>query len=119
MTIVFQRRDTRSRARITPLAPWSAFASSLLLLTYLAFVGEAIGCNYVLDGHAHHGNTQSETASHATCCVISNHDSAAIPSIGWLGVDSLRVVAQASHLDPVIPDSAFASSPPARAPPLS
>lgn len=81
--------------------------------------GEAIHCQYFSDGPHHHNTAQSHDPQDPTHCIIANHESAAMPSVGVSGDSEFSLLGHIHSAESPAVDSTVADPVSARAPPLS
>ena len=97
---------------------WRTLISAGLVVAYLVLVGDAVRCQYFSAEHEHHGGPESPRAtSHATHCVLANHGSATIPSIGVSGIQPLPLTGHTPAPQTWLAHTPFAAPSHARAPP--
>ena len=100
---------------------WAAALSAVLVLTFVALVGNDLHCQYqylVQPEHGHHDSgpqTQAMDMSH--CLYAHQAASTAMPSLGLVALHSIEVVGSSSLDEPLIHVSTARTSLAARAPP--
>lgn len=99
---------------------WRVVVSAVLMVGYLALMGESIHCQYVSETQPehHHSSSSAPPVNHQTHCLAANHGAtAAIHSVVLSPIDVPNQVGFLLTKNQPVPDSRFIAPGTARAPP--